>query len=237
MRGASLAARYSKELRRRFGLWPTWLPDSPLAVGDFGRVEKGVFVREGSTRDLGIAIEITAPQAFSDQLFTSQGVRHLLLGGSASEASIGATRAKIEFGRAFGVFVGLHGCREVRVADTISLAHQLTSSREKGLWPRGRCAVTGVVEAHSALIAIGSDGGGSLDLAAASPAPDLLTLLGGEVRIAAEGGIGYRCMTTTGSTPLSRLSRLATSTELVTRGDPASSPRLTMLDPRAGLAE
>lgn len=235
MKGANLAARYSKELRRRFGLWPTWLPDSPLAVGDFGRIEKGVFVRQGSTQDLGIKLETKAPQAYSDQLFASHDVRHLLLGGNASGASTGAARARIEFGRAFGVFVGLHECREVQLADTISLAHQLARCREAGRWPDGRCVVTGVVEARSALIAIGSDARGSLELTAAAPVPDLLAMLGSEIQIATESSIDYRSISTAGSTPLSRLSRLTNSADLVTRGDPPPSSRLMTLDARAGL--
>lgn len=235
MRGVSLAARYSKELRRRFGLWPTWLPDSPVAVGDFGRVQKGVFVREGGAGDLGVALETTEAQSYSDQLFASHGVRHLLLGGGASEAATGTARARIEFDRGFGVFVGLRGCHDVRAADTVSLAHQLANLRGDGRWEEGRCVITGVVQAQSALIAIDAKGGGSLELAAASPAPDLLTLLSGEVRIASEASIGYRSLVSAGCTPLARLSRLAGGGDLVMRGKAAPSPRLVTLDPQAGL--
>lgn len=230
MRRAGLAADYSRELRRRFGLWPTWLPDAQIAAGDFGRVEKGVFVREGHLGDLGVALELSEPRAYSDQLFASEGVRHVLVDGGGAEATGGAAKARIEFGRSLGVFVGLRKCREERIADVLDLAARLNHLRQTGKWAGDRCVVTGVVRAQSALIAVGAGSGGSLDLAATAPAPDLLTLLSGEIRIAGEAGVGYRSLLSAGCTPLSRLSRLSAAGELNMRGDNADTPRLLALD-------
>jgi len=235
VKGASLVGRYSKELRGKFGLWPTWLPDAPLVVGDFGRVEKGVFLREGHIGDLGVGLQTAEPQAHSDQLFASRGVRHVLLDGGMSEATAGTARARIDFGRGFGVFVALRKCREERAADMITLANQMARCKEDGRWTDRHCLVTSVMKAQSALIAIDSDGGGSLELTANAPASDLLTLLGGEAKIASESSVGYRSLVSAGCTPLLRLSRLSAKGDLLMRGNPTPAPRLLALDPRVGL--
>jgi hypothetical protein len=235
VRQASLVKSYSRELRRRFGLWPTWLPDAKIAAGDYGRVEKGVFVREGSVTELGVMLELGESRSTSDQLFASEGVRHVLIDGAATEAAGIAVKVRIEFGRSLGVFVGLHKCREERVADVLNLAAQLDDLRGAGRWASGCCVVTAVVRAESALIAVGGDSGGLLDLAATVPAPDLLTLLGGQIRIAGEAGVGYRSLLGAGCTPLSRLSRLSSAGELIMRGGQPVAPRLLTVDARAGL--
>ena len=238
MKSANLAARYSREMRLRFGLWPSWLPDARVAIGDFGRIQQGVFVREGQVHDLGVSYGLAARQAFGDQLFASEGVRHAMLDGQVSERQTGAQAgARIEFGRGFGVFVGLRECHEERAADLISLADQLDRRRDAGVWSDDRCLVTGVVEARAALIAVSSDGGAALEVSATAPSPDLLTLLGGEVRIAREVSVGYRSLLTAGCTPLFRLVRLTRRGELMLRSRAGASPaRLRELDARAGVS-
>ncbi len=237
MRHRGIAAQYSRHLRRQFGFWPTWLPDAHVAVGDFGQIQQGVFMREGHASDLSVSYPLVNLQAYSDQVFASEGVRHAMVDGEASaQVAEGRAGARIEFGRALGVFVGLRNCREERVSDMISLAAQLDGCRQAGHWSDAQCLVTGVVKADSALIAVSSKSGGVLDIAATVPSPNILALLRGDVHIASEFGVAYRSLVTAGCTPLLRLSRLSSHGELIVRGSGATAPRLLGLDPQAGLA-
>jgi len=236
VRAAELAARYSRELRRQLGLWPAWLPDARLRVGDFGRVQGGVFVPEGRVGQLGVRVGKPARHTVADQLFASRGVRQAMLAGEAAEQQVGARAgARIEFGRGFGVVVALRECHEQRVADLVALAAQLDRSRAAGAWSDDRCLVLGVVKARAALIAVSADGGGALELAAGAPAGDLLGLLGTELRVAREASVGYRCVLASGCTPLVRLFRLTRRGELTLRGPAAAPPTLVEVDARAGL--
>jgi hypothetical protein len=225
-------AEYSKQLRRKFGLWPTWLPNSSIEVGDFGRIRGGVFAPEGRLEQFGIAVDPTAPRPFSDQLFASRGVRHALLGGSGKNG-LGGAGARIEFSRAFGVFVGLRDCGEERLEDPLDTAARLSELREMGRWRDDYCLVTSVVNARAALIAVGSAPGGALELSGEAPAPDILTWLGAEVRIANETSVAYRALLGAGCSPLFRLSKLVAGPELVPRGRPLATPQLAEVDPLA----
>lgn len=230
-----LPARYSKLLRRRFGFWPTWLPDSDVRVGDFGRVRHGVFERLGNAETLAVEVAATGRRSFGDHLFASHGVRQAMLGGGVGDDAI-LGRARIEFTRGFGVFVGLRDCGENRLDDAFAIAAKLSHLREAGHWKDDHCIVTGVVNAHAALIAIGSSGGAALELSAAAPAPDIVAWLGGEIRITAETSLAYRALIDSGCSPLFRLGRLAQDDEIVLRGERAPGPRLIEIDPRADLA-
>ncbi|MGA8365400.1 MAG: hypothetical protein WB709_12905 [Solirubrobacteraceae bacterium] len=233
MRTNRIAGQYSKHMRSRFGLWPTWLPDSLVTVGDFGRIEGGVFMREGHL-NVNDARSSVDSQSYSDQLFASQGVRHAVAGSEALGMTSGVrVAARIEFGRAFGVFVALCECREQRIADMVSTAATMQRRREEGNWTDAHCLVTGLIHAESALIAIGADSGARIEIEAGQSSLDILGMLRNEIRISSEVSVGYRGYVTAGCTPLLRLSRLTSPGELIPRGRSQARPLLVSLDASA----
>jgi hypothetical protein len=139
---------------------------------------------------------------------------------------------RIEFGRSFGVFVGLRGCTEKRTTDLLSVASKLDQLRTSGGWNDAYCVITSLVAARSALIGICADRGGALELSASGPMSDILSQLESDLRIASASGVAYRSVITTGCTPLFRLVRLAAADELILRGPTAAGPRLVIVDPQ-----
>ena len=233
-RGHSIAEQYSRQLRRRFRMWPTWLPDGDVRVGDFGRIENGLFERQGRLDGALSGLAARRTRSTADQLFASDGVRQVAVGaaGASVDAPDAKAAARIEFGRELGILVALRDCHETLATDPLATASELDTLRKEDKWQDGYCLVTGVVRAKRALIAIGSKGGGTLELSATAPVSDLLTCLDGEVRISSEVSVSYRALITD-CTPLFRLSKLARGGELVLRGGDSTAARLVELDPMA----
>ncbi|MEB2310013.1 MAG: hypothetical protein OZ917_12055 [Candidatus Brocadiaceae bacterium] len=73
----SLKSKYARQVRWTFGsgYHAAWYPDTPHAIGDYGRMEDGVFVKYGTLRNLGVQYDIdndTIPSALD--INASQGV-------------------------------------------------------------------------------------------------------------------------------------------------------------------
>src|ERR1035438_7032557 len=108
-RGHSIAEQYSRQLRRRFRMWPTWLPDGDVRVGDFGRIENGLFERQGRLDGALSGLAARRTRSTADQLFASDGGRQVAVGaaGASVDAPDAKAAARIEFGRELGILVAL----------------------------------------------------------------------------------------------------------------------------------
>jgi hypothetical protein len=229
-----LPREYSKQLRRKFGLWPSWLPDSATRIGDFGPVRNGIFERQGHLADLAVEVSATDPRTSGDLFFASNGTRQIIGGADGAEAAAPVRMtARIEFTKSFDVFVGLRQCAERRLADPLRTAAALDDLCRAGEWRDDLCVVTGVVDAAAALIAVGSADGGTLELSGAGPTPDLLGWVGADLQVVGESRLAFRALLPDGCSPLFRLAKLAGDNELVPRGGARGASRLLEMDPRA----
>lgn len=226
--GPAVVAAYSRHLRKNFRMWPAWLPTDVVRVGDFGRVEKGVFAHLGHLDEAPQALMARESTSSGNHLFASSGVKQVSLTAAAGSADVFGTR--IEFGRKFGVYMALRECSEQRLADPLDTAVRLASLQRSGQWQDDYCLVTGVLSAESALVAIGRELGGSIELSALDTATDIFTCLEVGLRVSSEQSIAYRAVMASSCTPLFRLSRLGNRDELVLRGPAAVAPCLLELD-------
>lgn len=218
MTPGKLASRYGKEVRRAFGLWPTWLPDSSIRIGDFGYLVGGVFVPEGTVDGLQFRESTIRRRELNDHFFASRSVTYAVIGSEAGTSFYSAAEAKIDFEAAFGVIVALRGCKERRLSDSSVVARLLEDMAASHRWKHDYLVVTGVVESRSALVAVASRRGACLELAVSGPGSDLLAQLDGEVRVVRESNLGYRAVIRGDCTPLFRLSKLVSGAGMVLRG-------------------
>jgi hypothetical protein len=227
----SIPLRYSSHLRKAFGLWPTWLPDAKVSIGEFGRISAGLFQSEGVLPALpGIA----RAHGFSDQFFATEDVTQRSLSAGLVVDAVGRARTEIIFGRSFGVLAALRGCQEKRVRATSRVALLI---RDELPWAgKDLVVVVGVIEARSALITIAGTKGARMELSSSIEAADLLGQLDGEVRIVSESRLGYRCLIQGHCTPLFRLARLNSYDTISFRGGGEEGlPRLEEVSARGGL--
>jgi hypothetical protein len=233
MRRNRTAVQYTRAMRDRYGMWPTWLPDTHMTVGDYGRIHQGMFVRAGHLEDCDVDLAVSRSTSPGDHIFSTAGVRQATLNGEAElQASGLGARVRIDFGKSFGLFVALVDSREVRFEDPVGLAARLDERASGGQWHRDHCVVTNVLQARSALIAVGSSRGGHLELEGGVPTPDLLTWLTSGVCVLSETNVSYRAIMRHGCTPLFRVAALVRSGELIPRGAQLNAPRLREIDAR-----
>ncbi len=216
-------------LRSAFGLWPTWLPDNAIDVGDFGHVVNGVFVRDGMIGTFGATVRTRSAKPIGQQTFSSRSVSTRTVGAGAAAGA--EAFARITFGRSFGAYLALDGCAERRATDLGQLAKELA---EVKAWSPESWLVTGVVRAEAALIAVSSGRGGSLELKISNVAAGIVAELKGGAQIVHESGLGFRFLGGP-CTPLFRLARLTDGDELMLRGRSSPAVRLVEIDARVGL--
>ena len=73
----SLRSKYAKQVRRTFGsgYHAAWYPDTPHALGAYGRMVDDVFIARGNIRELGVAYSIEKDPIPSHlELNASEGV-------------------------------------------------------------------------------------------------------------------------------------------------------------------
>lgn len=212
------AERYGQEVHDQLKMYPTWLPDEEIEVGDFGSLTKNIFNKEGNLKnDFGLKYSVivdgTANPAYE---FASKGSRQTKIDAAGSATStagkIGVT-LRLAFGSAYSVFFNLQGCSGLAVKDKFKFKKDILDLTERGEWDTKFLIATRVVQAGVATIIQSSDGGGELDLNATDntiPLDDMFKVAGG-VDYSSKKSIGFSCFAKKEIKPLLRLGRVKIS--------------------------
>lgn len=231
-----IAVRYSRELRKEFGLWPSWLPDSTIRLGDFGHLEDGVFVQDGNLSQLGIDVSRgSSPNHVSDHVFASSGVVSATVAGATGVVDAMHGKTTVKFSRSFGAFVALSGCREVRARWLSDVAQRLLELASSSGWDATSYIVSSILRAEAGVIAISSRRGGLFEIEGGTFMVGM-----GELNISRESGLQYSNIMRAGCTPLFSLVRLAAKGQAILRGAPdapQSDLYLIPIDARAGIED
>jgi hypothetical protein len=68
-----LAERYCDGIRDELEFYAAWLPDTIMRLGDYGKVDDGVFQRAGNIRELGVAFPSILGEPGGDHEYQSDG--------------------------------------------------------------------------------------------------------------------------------------------------------------------
>ena len=168
----SLRSQYARQVRRTFGsgYHAAWYPDTPHAIGAYGRMEDDVFIAYGNIRDLGVQYDIDQDSIASElELNASKGVAITTKVQGATNADlphIPQTSAGlgIEF-KAEGSFsIAAEQVYEDRIANPGALEAQLRTLREHRRWDSSFRIVTGVLRMPVATILISQASDTKLEL-------------------------------------------------------------------------
>lgn len=168
----SLRSKYARQVRRIFGsgYHAAWYPDTPHAIGAYGRMEDDVFVAFGNIRDLGVQYDIdqdTIPSAL--ELNASKGVAITTKVEGGTNADIphiprASAGLGIEF-KAEGSFaIAAEQVYEDRIVNPGALEARLRTLREQGKWDSSFRVVTGVLRMPVATILISQANDTKLEL-------------------------------------------------------------------------
>lgn len=156
---------YCTEVKKRLNYYAAWLPNSPFALGDYGRLDDKVFQREGNISDFGIRYSAGDPGPVADIEYASQHVTTMQTKLDAGEEAIGLKAGlTIGFSNAGECFVRLGGCRQTSFNNMQDIAGQVLSLRERGLWNDEWVVICQLLNADKTVIYISGSKGAQVKI-------------------------------------------------------------------------
>lgn len=166
----TLAANYCREVGQQLRYLATWLPQTPIAIGDIGELRDGVFEKVGSLRDRGIAFETQRTIAQARIRYVSETGVSMYYKAAGHTPPLGCSLQQneagcvVRFSKANAIFFEATGCAMTSIAGLRSLYARVLSDFMAGEWNARQFVVTEVVEATAATILIGGSTGGTVEL-------------------------------------------------------------------------
>lgn len=158
--------RYTKQLYARWRYFASWLPNSPVSLGDVGVVEGRRFRRLTSLDELGVPMTPGRPGERANYQYSSAGQVSVAVGGSGS-AELGtdgpSATVSIHFKRAGATFFQAADGVEQSLTDLPGLEAQLRRRHEAGTWRREYVVVSTVVRTGPAAIFVSEERDGGVE--------------------------------------------------------------------------
>ncbi|WP_030159613.1 hypothetical protein [Streptomyces sp. NRRL S-244] len=228
----SVSARYTKELRERFGYSATWLPTVRIGLGDVGRMVGYEFERLGGLADFGVRFEARGCESVGTMAYASSGGVEVTVGGTAEVASgpwaaPAGVAMSIKFSREGAVWFQAEACVVEAIEDLLALESEIVALNEAGKWDDDLVVVTEVIRAEQGTVLVSGGAQGGIDLTTRAEVPAVGGRAG--VRVTASRNIGTQVVGYGDLTPLfrakgirRRLLRRATLTSRLDAGAPLS---------------
>jgi hypothetical protein len=164
----SIMAEYTRRSRKKFGLFPVWLPGTPMDLGDVGTLTEGGWTRLTGLTELGIDFDTRAGDAPAEYNLNSQ-VTMSTTGSVSAEAPLSSLVAAgvaltIDFHEA-GSFVFLAEAGTVHRIDNLhAVDQQILAKFRDSAWHREWVVITEIVRAAPSLICVTQNAGVSLSI-------------------------------------------------------------------------
>lgn len=162
--------KYTNELRKQFGYFATWLPGTPLKLGDVGVLRNNIFTKLTNLSELGVEFEIFEDKTPSDLEHTTKGAVSMSV-KSAGAASLPGSSLQVmdagltlEFSKENAIYFLAKGTTSPSIKDQIKLGQKIVKFFEDGKWDKDWAVITEVVNSKSATIIISSSSEGKIEL-------------------------------------------------------------------------
>ena len=162
--------KYTRELKRQFSYLATWLPGTPLDLGDIGILKRNIFTKISNLSDLNIQFDIEKDTTKSDIEHSSKGAVSIATKASGTVAPPGSALGNVdagitvEFSKENAILFKANGTLSNAIKDQIKLGKEILELFRKGEWDKDWVVVTELVEADSATILISSSSKGKIEL-------------------------------------------------------------------------
>ena len=164
--------KYASELKRQFGYLATWLPGTPISLGDIGIMRKNVFTKIANLSDFDIHFDVESDPSKSDIEHSTSGAVSISTkaAGTASlnNSALGETEAGIivEFSKEKAILFKANGTSSPSIKNQIEVGKSVIDLYRQRKWDKDWMVVTEVVNAESATILISSSAQGKIELKA-----------------------------------------------------------------------
>lgn len=205
---------YLKSIYSRFGYFGTWLPNSPMSLGEVGLQERGIFKRMTSLTDLGIPFEIRSSAHPVDFIYTSNSglstqlkLAGEIAGGSTLPVAQGGV--VIEFTQEGAFLFQAVDCLSDEIANRSVVGKLVLQAFRDGHWQSDWCVVDSVVNADCSTILVANSKRAKLELSSKGPL-DITNMANVDANLAVHSQQGdvLRILAADGLAPLFRLSSI-----------------------------
>lgn len=222
-------ARYTSELRERFGYSATWLPTVGVRLGDVGRLTGYAYESLGSLHDYNVEFRARRESTRGTMSYVSaQGVRVSSTSRADALALDPAAVSgvlSVSFAREGAVLLQAAGCVSEVIDGQRELEKEILRLHERDAWPKDLVVVTEVVHAARATILVSGGSNATIELRGAA---DLVGLaaVGSRLEVVRSQDIATQIVAKGNLTPLFRAKgvrkRLLKQAEVVRRGGTGS---------------
>lgn len=163
---------YTQELKQQFGYLATWLPGTPMDLGDIGVLKDNQFTKISNLSDFNIDFEIEPDTTESDLEHSSKGSVSISTKASGTVAPQGSTLGDIDagitvqFNKENAILFKANGTTSPSIKNQIVLGQQILELYKQGKWDKDWAVITEKVDAKSATILISGSNGGKIELKA-----------------------------------------------------------------------
>lgn len=210
----SMAKIYADQIHNHFQvMYPTWLPGTPLKLGDFGKMDRNVFVRIGNINNsYGIGFKERSDQHLNKMEFKSANATEVIFTAKGSGAVEGAANVnagiEINFSSKNSVFFFAANCAIVSIEDQRKRGEEILELFKQRKWNEDYVVVTRIVKAGATTVIISGGNQSSISLEAGADTVQTIDLADASLKLTVkrERNIGYKSIAETGLNPLIGLS-------------------------------
>jgi len=164
--------QYTRELNKQFKYIPTWLPGTPLKLGDIGTFKRNQFIRRSDLESKGIEFETIIDESPTDYEHTSEGGVEIIAKASGDVVPQASALADIDAGfhlkftKEKAVVFKIKNALSHSIKDQDSVGFAIKKLNADGLWEKDWVVITEIVVAESGTILISSERDTTLDIKA-----------------------------------------------------------------------
>lgn len=213
LRMTSPVAAYQREMHAALGVFATWPPSEPIALGDIGTFVEGRFRKVAALTDLGIAVEIGEATKPFPLRYTSTAGTEVKFGADADVQDVAASEVSIAFARHGAYYFEAQGVSQRRLENRHAIKKEIVERWRGGTWKKSWYLIEDIYVAECATVVISQDSNATISIRASVPQISALSSL-------ADSKLGFRVVREKGkivavigardARPLFRCSRLRT---------------------------
>ena len=164
--------KYTKELKKQFNYFATWLPGTPLELGDIGVFKNNHFSKISNLEGFGIQFEIEPDLTKSTIEHSSKGAVSITTKASGTIAPQASALGKVdagitvEFSKENAILFKANDTTSPSIKNQITLGQQILTLFKEGKWDKDWAVITEIVNAKSGTVLISSSSNSKIELKA-----------------------------------------------------------------------
>jgi len=200
-----IADRYCENIHKNIEpYYATWIPSLPIRVGDYGKMDGKIFIRQGNIKTgFGVDFSVLNDQDSGDYEYKSSGVNVIKIGGGTGIGEVAKVGLKFSFSSQYEIFFLAANCLADMMEDSPAVIDKLRPIfKQKQM--KGYRIVTQAIKAGASTVMVSSAKQSELVIEAKSEEIKEIDLKGPEASFSlkSEKTIGFKVLAKVGLVPL-----------------------------------